>query len=146
MCCFFFFISFYKQIVKHNFLKYMLLPHDLQYYYIQGYFRPVLFSPFPTCKKFRPVLNSPNLRVVFKQREFDTLEFTEFKILPLTTRVKKFKKKTTEYRIILVLTFSESTQKRLHQKRFFIFSSLLTEISSLLCYWYISKQHMKSEY
>lgn len=37
----------------------------LIYYCIQGYLCPVKFSPFLTCKLFRPVFNSP---IVFKDR------------------------------------------------------------------------------
>lgn len=33
--------------------------HSIDGYCIQGYFHPVIFSPFFTCKWFHPVLNSP---------------------------------------------------------------------------------------
>lgn len=37
--------------------------HSIDGYCIQGYFHPVIFSPFFTCKWFHPVLNSPKQSV-----------------------------------------------------------------------------------
>lgn len=60
------------------FLRSYILWVQQEKYCIQVYFRPVLFSPFFTCKQFSPVLNSLKHSCVWRKvQQFELLEFAQ---------------------------------------------------------------------
>lgn len=72
------FLSFFHFLVKTSniylcySITFLLTDCRLFKYCIQGYFHLMLFSPFFTCKRFRPVLNSPRQSCVQRQIIWDT--------------------------------------------------------------------------